>query len=126
MAYSPGLLLSFATNAITVNAETEAFAKLQVVPRSLGLNVADQIFHDGTRNSYGGYSAEVRMQLFVNGLSLPVAQPGPDFLLLDAPLNHAPSIASIVLQVDASERRWDVYLPDGISAKSKRVALACA
>jgi hypothetical protein len=34
----------------TVNAETEAFAKLQVVPRSVGLNVADQIFHDGTRN----------------------------------------------------------------------------
>jgi hypothetical protein len=66
------------------------------------------------------------MQLLVNGLSLPVAQLGPDYLLLDAPVNHAPSIASIVLRVDASERRWNVYLPDGISAQSKRVALACA
>ena len=66
------------------------------------------------------------MQLLVNGLSLPVAQLGPDFLPLDAPVNHAPSIASIVLRVDASERRWDVYLPNGISAESKRVALACA
>ena len=31
-----------------------------------------------------------------------------------------PSDAIIVLQVDQSERRWKVHLPDGISAGSKR------
>jgi hypothetical protein len=76
--------------------------------------------------SHGGHSAEVRIHLLVNGLSLSVGKLGSDFLVLDAPVNHAPSIASIVLRVDASERRWNVYLPDGISAQSKRVALACA
>jgi hypothetical protein len=78
--------------------------------------------------SHGGHSAEVRIHLLVNGLSLSVGKLGSDFLVLDtdAPVNHAPSIASIVLRVDASERRWDVYLPNGISADSKRVALACA
>ena len=60
------------------------------------------------------------------GHSIPVAQLGPDFLLLDAPTDHPPGPASILLCVDQSQRRWDVRLPDGISATSKRVAItAC-
>ena len=66
------------------------------------------------------------MQLLVNGFAMPVAQLGPDFLLLDTPVNHAPTIASIILQIDDSEQRWNVFLPHGISTSSKRVALACA
>ena len=31
---------------------------------------------------------------------------------------------SILLRVDQSERRWDVRLPNGISAASKRVAIS--
>ena len=58
--------------------------------------------------------------------SIPVAQLGPGFLLLDAPADHPPGPASIVLRVDQSERRWDIRLPHGISAASKRVAItAC-
>ena len=49
---------------------------------------------------------------------------GPDFLLLDAPFDHPPGDASLVFRVEESERRWKVRLPDGISADSKRVALA--
>lgn len=64
------------------------------------------------------------MRLLVNGLSLPVAQMGPDFVLLDSPVNHPPAAASVVLQVDQSERRWNVNLPNGISADQKRVAIA--
>ena len=56
-----------------------------------------------------------------SGHSIPVAQLGPDFLLLDAPADHPPGPASILLRVDQSERRWDVRLPNGISATSKRV-----
>ena len=60
------------------------------------------------------------------GHSIPVAQLGPDFLLLDAPADHAPGPASILLRVDQSEQRWDVRLPNGISSVSKRVAItAC-
>jgi hypothetical protein len=66
------------------------------------------------------------MHLLVNGLTLSVAQMGPDFLLLDAPVNHPPAAASIVLKVDQTERRWDVHLPDGISAGTKRVEIVTA
>ena len=77
-------------------------------------------------SSHGGHSADVRITLLFGGYSIPVAQLGPGFLLLDAPADHPPGPASIVLRVDQSERRWDVRLPNGISAASKRVAItAC-
>jgi hypothetical protein len=66
------------------------------------------------------------MRLLVNGSSLAVNQMGPDFLLVDKPINHSPSNASLVLQVDQSERRWEVRLPNGISVASKRVAIAAS
>jgi hypothetical protein len=66
------------------------------------------------------------MHLLVNGLTFSVAQMGPDFLLLDAPVNHPPAAASVVLQVDQTERRWDVHLPGGISAATKRVEIVTA
>jgi hypothetical protein len=78
-------------------------------------------------SSYGGHSANVRINLLFRGHSIPVAQLGPDFLLLDAPADHPPGPASIILRVDQSERQWPVRLPQGISAASKRVAItACA
>ena len=64
------------------------------------------------------------MRLLVNGGSIAVAQMGPDFLLVDAPINHPPGDATMVLQVDQSESRWNIRLPEGICAESKRVAIA--
>jgi hypothetical protein len=49
---------------------------------------------------------------------------GPDFLLIEPDGEHPPGEATIVLQVDASERRWQVKLPEGILKESRRVALA--
>ncbi len=77
-------------------------------------------------SSQGGHSARVKMRLLVNGCSISVAQMGPDFLLVDAPTNHPPGEASLVLQVDQSESRWTVHLPNGISAKTKRVVIAAS
>ena len=71
----------------------------------------------------GGHSATVKIQLEIDGGVVPVAQLGPDFLLLDAPFEHPPGNASLILQIDQSVRRWDVYLPDGISASANRVAI---
>ena len=75
-------------------------------------------------SNYSGHSADVRISLLFNGNSLPVAQLGPGFLLLDTPSDHPPCDASIVLRVDQSERRWTVSLPNGISAYSKRVVIS--
>ncbi len=76
---------------------------------------------DVQSSSYHGHSANVRIHLIVEGESVPVAQLGPGFLLLDAPTDRAPGKASLVLHVDGSERRWAVRLPTGISRASKRV-----
>ena len=64
------------------------------------------------------------MRLLVSGLSIPVAQMGPDFVLLESPVDHPPGRASVELQVDQSKRSWNVHLPHGISAGTKRVAIA--
>jgi len=76
------------------------------------------------KSSQGGHSAQVKMKLLVNGSSLPVAQMGPDFLLLTEGIDHPPANASVVMQVDENERRWDVRLPNGISLGSKRVVIS--
>ena len=55
------------------------------------------------------------MRLLINGSSLRIAQMGPDFLLVDSDTAHGPCLAEIQMQVDASERRWEVYLPGGIT-----------
>ena len=49
---------------------------------------------------------------------------GPDFLLLDEPFDHPPGDARVVMRVDESERTWNIHLPHGISADSKRVAIS--
>ena len=77
-------------------------------------------------SSQGGHSADVRMHLLLQGMTIPVVQLGPDFLLLDTTASQPPGEASHVLRVDESERRWPVRLPEGISSASKRVALAVA
>jgi hypothetical protein len=74
----------------------------------------------------GGHSTRVKMLLLVNGSRVAVVQMGSDFLLLEKPFDHPPTDASVVLQVDQNERRWNVHLPHGISAGSKRVAIAAS
>ncbi len=76
------------------------------------------------KSSQGGHSAQVKMKLLVNGSSIPVAQMGPDFLFVTEAIDHPPANASIVMQVDECERRWDVRLPNGISLGSKRVVIS--
>jgi hypothetical protein len=77
-------------------------------------------------STQGGHSAHVKMRLLVGDGSSRLAQVGPVFLLRADPFAHPPAGASVVLQVDGSERRWNVLLPQGISSASKRVAIAAS
>ena len=63
------------------------------------------------------------MRLLVNGLSFRIAQMGPDFLLVESPGDHAPARAMIELQVDDTQRTWEVNLPQGMKAGDQRVSL---
>ena len=51
-------------------------------------------------NSFTAHSADVRMHLLVNGLVLPIAQLGPNFLILEKPVTHPPANADILVTID--------------------------
>jgi hypothetical protein len=71
-----------------------------------------------------GHSADVRMELCVNGHILPIAQLGPDFLVLAAPTDHPPSDAEIAMWIDGREDRWRVRLADGINAGQRKTSIS--
>jgi hypothetical protein len=56
------------------------------------------------------------MSLSVEGRVLPIAQLGPDFIILEKSADHPPAEAEIRLSIDGRERRWKVFLPDGLTA----------
>jgi hypothetical protein len=74
--------------------------------------------------NYGAHSAQVEMRLIVNGESFGITHMGRDFVIVESPTEYPPGKASILLRVDESESRWNVRLTEGISAGSKRVAIA--
>ncbi len=74
--------------------------------------------------SYGAHSAHLEMQLMINGASIGITQMGPDFLIIESPREHPPGEATIILQVDKSERRWTVHLPSGVQRGQKRIPIS--
>lgn len=64
------------------------------------------------------------MRLNVNGHVFSIGQLGPDFVILDAPIDHPPSDAEIALSIDGRERRWTVHLPDGVAAEKQETRIA--
>jgi hypothetical protein len=77
-----------------------------------------------TNTNHRAYSADVRMQLRVNGSVFVVGQLGPDFLMLDAPSDHPPAEAEIFLSIDGHEKVWRVRLVDGIRAGERETRIA--
>jgi hypothetical protein len=78
--------------------------------------------HDATPQTLG-HSAVVNMVLRVNGHVLPIAQMGPDFLVLTQPINHPPADAEITLSIDGVATRWPVRLEHGLYAGERRTAI---
>jgi hypothetical protein len=66
------------------------------------------------------------MHLVLDGKTLSIGQLGPDFLLLDAPIDHPPATALLFFSIDGKEREREIHLPEGISAGSRRVVIAKA
>jgi hypothetical protein len=79
----------------------------------------------GNQKAYG-HSAIVRMELYVNGLVLPIAQLGPNFLVLGNPIDHPPVDAEIGMWIDGREERWRVRLADGIKAGQRKTSISRA
>jgi len=68
-----------------------------------------------------GYSAQVRLHLVIGSRILELGQIGPDRIVVREPADLPPGPAEVVMHVDSFERRWQVYLPDGISPQSREV-----
>jgi len=64
------------------------------------------------------------MELRVSGLVAPIAQMGPDFVVLKQPFEHPPAAAELFLRIDDSESTWGVYLAEGISAARRKTKMA--
>ena len=64
------------------------------------------------------------MELRLNGHVLPIAQLGPDFLVLIHPVDHPPAEAEIAVSIDGDESRWPVRLAEGLSAARRRASIA--
>jgi hypothetical protein len=70
------------------------------------------------------HSADVRIHLHVNGRVFSVAQLGPDFLVLRAPVEQPPCDAEIAMSIDGRENRWVVRLVDGIQVGRRKTAIS--
>jgi hypothetical protein len=64
------------------------------------------------------------MELCVNGHILPIAQLGPNFLVLENPIDHPPEDAEIGMWIDGREDRWRVHLADGIKTGQRKTAIS--
>lgn len=71
-----------------------------------------------------GHSADVRMQLTVNGHILPISQLGPDFLILKDAIDYPPAEGEIAVWVDGHERRWTIWLADGIKSEQRETNIS--
>jgi hypothetical protein len=64
------------------------------------------------------------MELHLNGHVLPIAQLGPDFLILANSVDHPPAEGEIAVSIDGHARRWPVRLDDGISATARQTRIS--
>jgi hypothetical protein len=64
------------------------------------------------------------MLLLLDGAVHAISQMGPDFVVLQNAISHAPTDAEIVLKIDDFENRWSVFLPSGANQNQKRVTTA--
>jgi hypothetical protein len=72
---------------------------------------------------YKRHSADIRMQLAVNGHTFVIGHLGPEFVILRNPIDHPPAQGEITMSVDGRVRRWRVQLPEGISAHKPRTRI---
>ena len=76
-----------------------------------------------TLTSPTGYSADVRLELLVNGRCVRLSQVGPDSLILAKPTEIPVGSAELVVTVDGHEHRRRIHLSEGASEASRRVRI---
>ncbi len=70
-----------------------------------------------------GHSADIRIELRLNGQVLPIAQLGRDFIVLRNAVNHPPAEAEIALSIDGEESCWPVCLAEGVTMNQQKTRI---
>lgn len=61
------------------------------------------------------FSAEIRLDLLVNGQTIPLAKVGPNYAVLrDRQEIAAGQSAVLIMSVDGREHRWEIVLEHGV------------
>ncbi len=69
------------------------------------------------------HSANVRMELQIHGIIVPIGQLGMDFLIPQSAVAISPGIGILRVTIDGHEESGEVELPDGIQPLSKRTRI---
>ena len=56
-------------------------------------------------------------------MRLPIAQLGPDFMIMAETATSRSQRGEIVLRIDSAEERWTVELPEGLAAAGQRTQI---
>jgi hypothetical protein len=64
------------------------------------------------------------MHLCVNGQVFSIGQLGPNFMILEDVPDLPPGEADIIMSIDGHEKRWTVFLPDGVVASEPRTRIS--
>ena len=64
------------------------------------------------------------MRLTVGSRRMGVAQVGPDFMILEEPVEIPAGRGELVVLIDGDEKRRAIYLPDGIRPTDVRTRIA--
>ena len=75
------------------------------------------------RREQSAYSAEVQLDLVIEGRSIPLAQISRDWIVLREPMDLEPGFGEVVATIDGNERRWPVSLTEGSCATAAKVAI---
>jgi hypothetical protein len=70
------------------------------------------------------YSASVEIYLALHDRHLRIGHLGPNYVILDDPIDAPPSDAQLSLSVDGATTCWPIHLPEGLSAADPRVPIA--
>ena len=71
--------------------------------------------------SFGGYSSEVEIELVINGKSFDIAQVGPEWCVVNNPVDLLPCSGEMIVQIDGRPHRRIVHLNDGMSRDSNEL-----
>jgi hypothetical protein len=76
-----------------------------------------------TNPSYGyvDHSATLRLNLHIAGQAYPLVKMGEKMCVLREPCDIAAGDGELILEIDGSERRWPIHLPNPVVAPTTRI-----